>query len=199
MFDNCVNKYDFNDVRHLACSEVRPWPTWRPVKYINTKLRYGRPTLQTASSWPASPERTPPLASLSNIGTVFAALPSKPLSRQNLWKRRYFFGYLDKCPKMVEWVFRRCFMSSEIYRQQEKWWMRFLINVMQTLSQLGGDPGLILLYPSIYAVIQLFQECRRHPKSWEWKVSLWLQLTLDQFLANLYKAVWTNCLSCSSD
>ena len=23
MFDNCVNKYDFNDVRHLACSEVR--------------------------------------------------------------------------------------------------------------------------------------------------------------------------------
>ena len=23
MFDNCVNKYDFNNVRHLACSEVR--------------------------------------------------------------------------------------------------------------------------------------------------------------------------------
>merc|ERR1712098_922760 len=23
MFDNCVNKYNFNDVRHLACSEVR--------------------------------------------------------------------------------------------------------------------------------------------------------------------------------
>ena len=34
MFDNCVNKYDFNDVRHLACSEVTPLPNWRSVQYI---------------------------------------------------------------------------------------------------------------------------------------------------------------------
>ena len=50
MFDNCVNKYDFNNVRHLACSEVRPWSIWQTVKYVNVKFRYGRPTLQIVSS-----------------------------------------------------------------------------------------------------------------------------------------------------